>query len=320
MTRGYRWNPEIKVEVDCEEFERLDAELHMPDLQDQERRRELCVRIVEMYKGNVTPLISDETWILTRVVRYRAAYAEAARILCGIYGQEQDWISLEQLCERVLPENPLDEDLCCGLLNAMHAQGKHALMLAQYEKICRQFYESTGNAHPEKIDALVRKLMAGRNTTEIDLRSFVEDAGVQEKNGNVFFCDYHTFRKFYQVETHRIDRLGVTEYMMLMTVRRNSNFLRDPSEDEELRKGMRVMEKILRRQLRGGDVVTQCSPTQYIAILPGCTYESGAMLVHKIKEQFKKGTGLQRLSIFGELAEIKTAGALEEKDVYTKRA
>lgn len=316
MPRAYKWNPEIKVKVDCEEYEELASRLRRTLPEEQEKRRELCREITESYNGNVTPLIADEPWILSRVIRYRSVYLDAARTLCGIYEQENSWEELEQLSEQALLVDPLDEDLCCSLLQALYGQKKYDLMILRYEKIGKLFYESMGISHPEKPEALIRKLMTGRKTTEMDLNCFIEEAGEQENSGGVFFCDYQIFRQLYQIEARRVDRLGTMEYMMLMTVRRSGNLWKDPAEDQGLQEGVDILERVLRRQLRSGDVVSQFSPTQYIILLTACTYESGVLIARRIKKRFRKGIGLRKLSISSELAEVqavKQKGKHEEE-------
>lgn len=308
MTRAYRWNPEIRVTADCEEYEELASRLRRTVPENAEERRELCRRITGMYRRNVTPLIADEPWILSRVIYYRSVYLDAARILCGICEQEENWEELEQLSERALLVDQLDEDLCCSLLKALHGQKKYDQMVQRYEKIEKLFYEHMGIAHPEKLEAEVRRLMIGNKTMEMDLNHFMEEAAGQGSRGGVFFCDYQIFRQLYQIEVRRVDRLGSTEYMMLMTVRRNGNLWKNPSEDQGLLEGAKILERVLRRYLRSGDVVAQYSPTQYIVLLPACTYESGVMIAQRIKKRFQKGIGMRKLSVFSELAEIQGMG------------
>ena len=107
---------------------------------------------------------------------------------------------------------------------------------------------------------------------------------------------------------------------MLVTVRRNGNFWKEPAEDQGLLEGVNILERVLRRHLRSGDVVTQFSPTQYIVLLTACTYESGLLIAQRIKKRFRKGIGMRKLSIFSELAEIQgarhPAGHIEQPEEY----
>ncbi len=303
---AYQWNPEVHVETDYEAFEELADQLRkrIPRRSVSEQKK-LCQEITERYQGNVTPRVADEPWILSRVIWYRSIYTEAAKSLSSIYEAEKSWVSLEQLCDEALTVDPLDEDLQCHLLRALFGQKKYDLAILRYEKAGKLFYENIGVQHPEKLEAVFRELMSGRQELVTDLDSFMDEIEEQQGIQGAFFCDYQIFRQIYRIEARRVNRMGTAEYVMMMTVNRKGRLWKNLPEDHQiLIEGSEILARLLQRHLRGGDVATQYSPTQFIVLLPTCTYESGVMVARRIQKQFDKSIGLRKLEVTYELAEI----------------
>ena len=71
-----------------------------------------------------------------------------------------------------------------------------------------------------------------------------------------------------------------------------------------LEKGMSQLEELLRSSLRIGDVLTRYSVTQFIALLPACSYESGVKVGKRIEKQFQNAIKKMRLELSIELMEL----------------
>ena len=67
---------------------------------------------------------------------------------------------------------------------------------------------------------------------------------------------------------------------------------------------MELLGRMIRGSLRAGDVVARYSLTQYIVLLPACSYESGAAVANRIRRNFKKYGAKFQCDILYELAEI----------------
>lgn len=306
---SYQWNPEIEVETDYERYEALAARLRKtaPE-ENMEERKNLCREILKIYRGNVTPMIADEPWILSRVIWYRTIFIDAAKILSGIYESEEDWEELENVCERALKVDALDEDLNCYQMKALYGQKKYEMVVVHYEKAEKLFYDSIGVHCPEKMNMLYRKFMSERQDATRDLRSFIEEATEWDMEEGAFFCDYHIFRQIYRMEARRVERMGAAEYLLMMSVRRPGGVYNDAANNKILLEGADILGKLLRKNLRSGDVVTQCGPSQFIVLLTACTYESGIIVVRRLHKQFRRSIGMRKLDLVYEMAEIPALG------------
>lgn len=300
---AYRWNPDIEVETDYELFERMNRKLRGMRGNSEEKRA-LCRQILDCYQGNVSAVVIDEPWILPKTAWYQTMYMDTSKILCRLYEQGREWNDLEMLCNRVLAVDGLDEDIHCSLLRSLHKQKKYDLAILHYEKTNKTFYENMGVGISEKVRRVFHEMMQDTGDTISDMESLLKEAREPGEPEGAFFCDYQTFRQIYRMEVRRLPRVGLAEYLMLLTVYRGSSVKRNPVVDSSMQKGMEILEDLLRTSLRVGDVVSRYSQTQFIVMLPTCSYESGTAVAERIRKGFQKNIGAKKLKLKYELTEL----------------
>lgn len=302
---AYRWNPEIEVETDYEEFEKMAARLRNPEPDDTpEERKTLCGKMISCYRGNITGKIAYDSWMLPKAAWYQSLYMEAVKTLCTIYEKEENWASLELLSSQAAGMDSFDEDLQCWKIRSLHRQKKYDDAMVAYEKVKRMFYENMGIHESEKLKAVFWELMSSTERRITDLHKLLKDARESEKPKGLYFCDYQIFREIYRIEMRRVERLGIAEYVMLLTVRRTTKLWKEALADQGLIEGVTILEGILNNSLRIGDAAARYSPTQFIVLLPGCTYENAGMVAERVQKSFRKKIGKRHLELLAELAEI----------------
>lgn len=303
MPGAYRWNPEIEVETDYELFEDLITRLRYPQLELEEKKA-ICQDVILCYQGNVSTRLADEPWLLPRVTWYQSLYMDTVKSLCEIYESEGAWNDLEQVCNKALQIDVFDEDIHCWYIRSLHGQKKYDLAISHYEKTNKLFYETMGIVSSEKLRDAFHGMMQDTGEYAMGIWEIINEAQEKERPQEVFFCDYQVFRQFYRLEARRLERLGIAEYFLLLTVRRSGNAWRKGAADAGIVEGMDILERILRRTLRVGDVVSRYSSTQYVIMLPMCSYEASVMVAKRIKKRFTKSIGQRKLELLYELEEV----------------
>ena len=302
LYEAYQWNPEIEVEADYEQWEKLVKELHFTA--DEEKREKLSTEIVSRYNGNITARVAGESWILSRVVGYQSHYLDTVKILCEILEKQKRWAEMENYCNGAMKVDSLDEDIHCMYLRSLYGQSKYDLAFLHYEKVNKMFYESMGNYYPEKLRSEFQKLLSENSGSILDAEEVHKELTGEEETKGAFFCDYQVFRQIYKMEARRLKRLGLAEYVMLLTLKRKNEVYEGKAVDPVLEKGMSQLEELLRSSLRVGDVLTRYSITQFIVLLPACSYESGIKVGKRIEKQFQNAIKKMRLELSIELMEL----------------
>lgn len=300
-TGAYKWNPEILVETDYEEYEARVEALHKET--DTQKRKTLCKQIIDSY-GSVSTKVSQETWMLPKTVWYQTSYMEATHRLCEMLEAEGEWNELELICNEAMAVDAFDEEIHCWLLKSMHGQKKYDLAIAQYEKSKKTFYENMGIQPSEELQEAFQDMLADIGEDIKDVSNLLEEMHESERLDGAFICDYHIFRQIYRIEVRRIERSGMAEHMLLLTIRKKSAKHNDKLTESAGNDGMEALELAIRCCLRAGDVAARYSATQFVILLPMCSYESGVMVAERIQKYFRKLIGKKGIELTWELSEL----------------
>ena len=301
---GYQWNLDIPVETDYEQFEDIMGDIKKQT--DNSGRKELCRKAISCYRGNISARLACEPWLQSHILKYRTMYLEAAKMLSGIYEQEDRWAEIETLCQKVVTQEPLDEDMQYWLVKSLQKQKKYDQALFQYDRAKTQFYENLGIKTPEKLQGVFRENEADSRMQAAAISDIVWEVSEKEKPKGAFFCDYQIFRQIYRLEMRRIDRVGISEYILLLTVQRTGKLQtrRESKIDSGLLEGAAILEQVVKELLRIGDVVARSSPVQYVILLSACSYEAGLAVAERIKKKFLKKIRQRKLELHYELRDL----------------
>ena len=144
------------------------------------------------------------------------------------------------------------------------------------------------------------------------LENIHEDMMEEEESIGVYFCGYPVFREIYRLEVRKNSRLGEAEHIVLFTVEMNDGIKADNEKMERfiIEQGMSKLKNTLGRVLRVGDVAARYSDSQYIVLLPTCSYESSVLVAKRVLENFAASDKSKKVQIktdFEQLSEFKSA-------------
>lgn len=301
---AYQWNNNIEIETDYEYFEKL--ALGIKNEEDIKKRKSLCKAAIAGYNRNISEKISSESWILSKQVWYRSLFIDVVKELARIYEEEEAWGKLEMLCNGALSVDAMEEELYYWIIKSLWKQNKNDLAMEHYENISKMLYDTMGISTSEKLQSIFKEITELQDDGVKNIDYLFHEVEEQEVPQGAFFCDYQNFRQIYRMEARRKQRLGLLEHVLMITVKRSGGIKRSAAADSGLAEGMLLLEQKLRKFLRKGDVVTRYSQTQYVILLPACSYESGIMVAERIKKMFQKEIGNKHLELKYELKELRT--------------
>lgn len=291
--------------------------------QDERKKEGLCREAVRLYQeaGGAAP--GDELEFLAETLRRRLLYIDTLKELGGVCERREAWEELEALCREALKEEPLDETFHCWLLRSLCRQQKGGQALQHYETFSEQLYDSMGIRDTDLLREMVQEIAAEGEDRHMDhVEQVIAQMKEERKPDGAFLCDYPSFREIYRLEARRIGRLGVAEYVLLLTVCRAEELTEEEAEsgfpagqeggapDSEKAPGFvpePVMERLgalLHDALRIGDAAAKFSERQYIVLLPTCSYEAAVMVAKRLCTAFRAETDGSGLGLRFELAEV----------------
>ena len=118
---GYWLSPELNIITDLNMFDEIMGRLHLTV--DDDTRRQLLKKAVELYKSGPVENYSRELWFLPTVAHYSLRYAGAVNQLMEMLDQSGDYISILEYANSARKNLPGNPDVLYWLVRAMRKLG-----------------------------------------------------------------------------------------------------------------------------------------------------------------------------------------------------
>ncbi|MBQ8821091.1 MAG: winged helix-turn-helix domain-containing protein [Lachnospiraceae bacterium] len=285
---GYYWNPEIIVVLDTEELEKNAREARVAETLDEKLLG--FEKVLALYQGSFLDNHSFEQWVVPISAYYHSMFINVSKDFAKICQKEKLYEGMERVCAKAIQFDNLDEELHQLMLEAMIGQNKQSQALQYYEDTVKRFYEALGTRNFPLLREVHEEILAMK---KVSAAVTMEEISLDMQEGRpegAYICGYAVFRELYRIEARRVGRLGMSEYIMYLTLTvREEASVNESMERYLVNRGMDRLEEILRGGLRIGDVAARYSDSQFLVLLPTCTYESSEMIAARIQEMFHAG-------------------------------
>jgi len=277
----YVWNKSVPLTLDTEEFEHLCRQASAAEAPDT--ALELYLQALDLYRGDFLPKLSMDPWVMPISTYYHQMFLDAAHQSLALLESRARWSEAAALCRKALKLEPYSEELYQHLMRCLLAVDDRAAALAAYEDMSELLFSALGIMPSPESRELYRRANHEAPNPAIpvgDIRDMLQEpAG---PNG-AMYCEYDFFRLLYQVQARSISRSGETIHIALLSVNgQGDKQLRRRSLD----KAMDNLQDIAVSNLRQGDIVTKCSISQLIIMLPQANYENSCMVCRRIIKAF----------------------------------
>lgn len=278
---AYKWSDAYPVQLDVEQFEQLCTAAAAAD--DVQQRLDLYLQALELYKGDFLPKLSMEAWVMPISTYYHQMFLTAAEQALVILEEREQWQQMQDLCRKALKIEPYSEELFCYLMRALLGLGDRAGAVRTYEEMSERLFSNFGVMPTEESRKLYREAssqMDGNTVPVASVRDMLrEPAGVK----GAMLCEYDFFKLLYRVQARSIGRSGDTVHIALLSLH--------PLGKKELSRrsldtAMDNLQDVIVHSLRQGDIVTKCSVSQFIVMLPQANYENSGAVCQRIIKAF----------------------------------
>lgn len=296
---GYAWNPALETEIDTERFLACFRDATSGQL-DRNHQAQVAALGLSLYKGKF--LDEAESWMDAPSAELHQSYLKLVHIMCTFYQEEGQSEELVNLCQQALQYNPLDEAINRELIVGLLACGRSQQALEQYRYVTNAYFDAFGVQVSEELRAVYQYILDAEEASRLDIDSIGEQLEEKTPGAGAFVCEYNIFRELYRIEARCLDRYGGRIYLGLLTI---SATHREQINDTVLSRQMAVLLEVARNSLRRGDIISQFSESQYVLLLPTVTYESGMMVLDRIRNNFKQQNPRSPIVILGRLRPLR---------------
>lgn len=279
----YAWNTEVPVELDVEVFDSLctqGAREQSPD-----RKLELYLQALELYQGDFLPKLSMESWVMPIAAYYHQLFVDVVEQTVVLLGERSQWQEADTLCTRAMKIEPYSESLCQHVMRCKIALGDRSSARAAYERMSELLFENFGVMPSDELRQLYREASRETNDQSVHIGTVREQL---RENGNAkgaVYCEYDFFRLLYQVQARAIARTGEVIHIALLSIRAQG---RKELPRRSMDCAMENLQELVLGNLRQGDVVSRCSISQLVIMLPQANYENSCAVCQRIIKAFNR--------------------------------
>lgn len=282
---SYSWNQDIGLRTDLDEFDEV-----VEALKEDNQNVDELLKLSNIYKGPISSKLANEHWMLSMSTYYHSSYLAYVKILAQKLEELCEYKTMEEVVKVAIAIDPLDEVLNYLQIKSLYRQGNQSLALDHYKSYVKVLYKELGIQPSEDMQKLYLDLQKVSKIQETDLKAIQEDLKESTTVKTAFYCEYGTFKDVYRLQSRMAGRLGISIYIALITISIvNEKNLTQNEFQKRISKHMEHMEEILLNSLRVGDTVSRYSLSQYVMLLPTCTYEDGVMVMQRVQDKYYRG-------------------------------
>ena len=279
---AYQWNSDLDCEIDVFEFERLCQEARTPGMSNRECI-ERYLQMLQIYTGPLLTNSAEEMWVVPKSVYYHDLFLESVFTLLDLLKTEEEYEMIIQVCRKAMDVDMFDERLHLELMMALVKTGKKREALSQYYFATDLHYKQLGIQPSGEIRAVYKLIVQADQEMEADIEKV---QGMLEENDasmGAFVCEYEIFKEIYQLQRRMLERYNGTMFLALLTI---SNTYEQRFDNLVLDNIMKQLLNVAQTNLRRGDTISRYSVMQYVVLLPSVTYETGRLVMDRIKKAF----------------------------------
>ncbi len=304
---SYCWNQDYQVKVDVEEFEQFCEEARNKRFE-VEQRIDYYERAINLYQGDFLAKYSSMYWIVPLSAYYHSMFLSAVKKLAALYIETKQYEKMEKICTNALRFDSVDERLHCLLIRSMIYQNKLELATEYYERAEKLLYSTLGIRKSIQLKDVFEELTKMKKDVKAEaIHEVNQDMTENDNPDGAYICGYPIFREIYRLESRRIARLGLSEYVLLMTVSLAKNIEKTGNDKiihYQIDKTMESLEETLKESLRIGDVAARYSDSQYVVLLPTLDYEDSVKVTDRIVSNLYKKLRNRRIQVKSDISEI----------------
>lgn len=270
----YTWNPNVKIYLDTEEFERICLQARA---QHDVAAFEALMEAIDLYSGDILTNC-DEEWILPLRTYFRTLYIDGCKSVLTVLNEQNRWMDIIRICERAYQLEPLAEEFTLHMMTALIAINQARRAIERYEAYRSILWNELNLIPSEEMELVHSTAIEQTNADEQDLIQMMVD---EELDKSAFLCSFNVFRSIVSLEMRHMLR-NKTEATMLI-VKAGA----EPGKNTPSTTDVRRVERVLLRTLRSGDPVARLNAGSYIVLLSGASEENAQTVMHRIERAFR---------------------------------
>ena len=275
---SYCWNPEIPVSIDYERFEQLCQS------KGDDRLANL-LEALSLYRGEFLSHQSSDSWVVPICTHFQNLFLLTSQEAAQLLYEGRRYEEAAEVCRRCLAAEPYSEPACQLLMQALAAMNNPKAAAEVYESFSKRLFDDFGIRPSQETRSVYRNAVHAPEDRTMAMDEVLEHLQEPEAPPGALECDYDYFKMLCFAERRSMERSGNVTHVALLSITGT------PEKPLSKRSRNRIMDQLgesLRSNLRRGDVISRCSASQYILLLPKANYENSCMVCRRCMAAFQR--------------------------------
>ena len=276
---GYKWNGNDANWLDADEFDTLCRKAKADCYTKPKEAMLVFERALALYKDDF--LCEDRLDEFTYSARsyYHNLYLKMVHSQITHLSLTRAYDEIIETCKNALRIDYFDLELHVEYIKALLEKGDTRQALSHYEEATEKLYTQEGMTLPGEMTAIYKSIKQGKRNTQYSLSGIQDELQEKIRDKGALLCDIDAFNFIHNLEKKRVKRFNQISCIVLLSVIQSDS---PTKSDESFKEEMDKILKIVLESLRGTDVVTKWSDTQFLLILSGMPVESIEIVFKRI--------------------------------------
>lgn len=269
-SRQFRWNPNLNVYLDLEQFE----ELFNSSRKDASKKADSLMEAIDMYENGVQTT-GEQDWLEAIHIYYHTIYLDICRSVMEPLQLDSQWIKIIEICDKVCELEPCADEFIVHMMQALIMLGNQQLAISRYYSFrdkLQQEYDIEPSAEVEQMYTVA----LNSSFKNVDGQNLLELLGLKDVSG-AFFCTFNVFSHLVALERRHTARTNQPSTIIVFSV---DGLQLSASTD------IHRLESVLRNGLRGYDAVTRLNANSFLVLLADAEVKTADMVAERIKKKF----------------------------------
>lgn len=278
---GYTWNSDVEIVFDIEEFEKQATAVAA-----DEDNLAAGLNALELYTGKFLPMLSSEMWVMPMQTYYHNLYVSLFDWVMPRLERDGRMEEGIAICNKALQIDPYFESIYQHLMHFLLLTGEKQGVVQVYEEMNKLLLSTFGIEPDSESRALYHEALNSiKNSNVISPETAMEELSEQSEVRGALVCEYAFFKMLYQAKARSVVRSGDAIHMVLLTLKSRT---KKEVAAKSLEIAMDNLEQHLYGALRKGDVLTRCSSSQFMIMLPSANYENSCKVCQRFIASFER--------------------------------
>lgn len=269
----YAWNPEVRLELDSEQFEQacLEARKHSG-----EAYLGKLMDAIALYKGDFL-LGNDSGWAVSMRRYYQTLYLDVCKMVLPLLQGQERWAEMISICEQACMVDFSVDTFIIYQMQALISMGHPERAGQVYQSFREQLWQEFEIEPSEQVEQIhiLADSMCQNNIDSRDILKLVAEGGAETR---AFFCTFGVFQSIVALERRHLTRSGGESALAIVSLGNKVT----PTTDA------RRLERILLEGLRTGDPVARLDAGSYVLMLTGASVENAWAVMDRLDRTFHK--------------------------------